>query len=668
MTTGGAFVAANFYIIISLQHFEFLPRTPVILMRLRIFFTLTLSVIFLSIGTPSPAESAIAAPVLKWAYGGCIPGPWCNTGWYASPAVADLDNDEAPEVIWGGYDLFALNGADGSVQWEGSSGSRIWPGVAVADLTGNGSLEVIVGRSSDTLTVYNSNGTVLWTRNPFGDGELRTLAVADLEQDGLLEIIVGRASGGSTKQVNVYEHDGSVRPGWPARRDGEDGYGWGMYNENLAVGDLDGDGNAEIIAPTDTHYITGLDRNGNQLLASDIYPDHNDNGIHTWAEAGVHVDHWVDLRGYANCGTEHRPNFASVAPAIADINGDDVPEIIVPGDVYNCGVGDGPGDLYYLPWIFNFDRTRWSGSGYDWEVIPTAAPGSGPLSEDYNVIENIAVNTVIADLDNDGFQEILFPSYDGRMHVFWLDKTQHGNWPYAVPGTGIRFASEPIVVDLDNDGYAEVIFTSWPEKRNNWVGKIHILDYLGNPLHSVNLPAPALGTDWNGALGAPTIANIDEDADYELVLGTTHSGAVAYDLPGSENARILWGTGRGSYFRTGTPPDQTPPLHLTVEPQTHAIEASESVDYTFSLSGTYTGTVTLSDNVPPELDKVWSAAMVTLPAEVTLTLTDTHAPGPLVPGEWYEIQITAQGGEHTENVMIHLLVGGTKNNLPTMGR
>lgn len=38
----------------------------------------------------------------------------------------------------------------------------------------------------------------------------------------------------------------------------------------------------------------------------------------------------------------------------------------------------------------------------------------------------------------------------------------------------------------------------------------------------------------------------------EGVLNTAHSGFVAYDLPGTANARILWGTGRGSYLRTGS--------------------------------------------------------------------------------------------------------------------
>lgn len=57
--------------------------------------------------------------------------------------------------------------------------------------------------------------------------------------------------------------------------------------------------------------------------------------------------------------------------------------------------------------------------------------------------------------------------------------------------------------------------------------------------------------DWNGGLAAPTLANLDGDADLEIVLLTSHSGFVAYDLPGTGSAKVLWGTGRGSYQREG---------------------------------------------------------------------------------------------------------------------
>src|SRR5437667_397898 len=194
-----------------------------------------------------------------------------RAGWYSSPAVADLDGDGKPDVIWGSYEVVALNGADGSLKWSAPSSNRVWSGIAVADLTGNGTLEVIVGRNADQLTVYDRFGGVVWTRNPFGGGdELRSLAVADLDKDGQLEIITGRAAGVASRQLTVLEPNGTVRPGWPARHDGEPGNSFGMWNQNVVVADMNGDGFKELFVPGG-HYINAFDRNGNQLPANAIY-------------------------------------------------------------------------------------------------------------------------------------------------------------------------------------------------------------------------------------------------------------------------------------------------------------------------------------------------------------------------------------------------------------
>ena len=64
----------------------------------------------------------------------------------------------------------------------------------------------------------------------------------------------------------------------------------------------------------------------------------------------------------------------------------------------------------------------------------------------------------------DGVKELLFASNDGKLHAYWMDKTEHGSWPFNVTKLAgdISFASEPVVADLDNDGRAEVIFGAWP--------------------------------------------------------------------------------------------------------------------------------------------------------------------------------------------------------------
>src|SRR5947209_5395582 len=75
-------------------------------------------------------------PVLRWQYGGCTSS--CQTGWYSSPAIVDLDGDGVSEVVAGTYDLVVLDGASGAVLHRNTSASRIWTDIAVADLNHDG--------------------------------------------------------------------------------------------------------------------------------------------------------------------------------------------------------------------------------------------------------------------------------------------------------------------------------------------------------------------------------------------------------------------------------------------------------------------------------------------------------------------------------------------------
>lgn len=505
------------------------------------------------------AAQGIAAPVLKWQRGGCYDS-WCEMGWYSSPAVADIDGDGKPEVIGSGYSLVVLDGATGTLEWRVKSGhdrsepnadnvGRTWPGVVVADIDGDGAPEIVTAHSNGYVSVYTADGYFEsgWPKHPITN-EFRGLSVYDLDGDGTMEVIVTGAVYGKVNTW-VYEHDGTLRSGWPQLAD-DGGYAYGVFNDNAAVGDLDGDGVGEIVIPSDVHYICAYEADGSHVSANAMYGGKN------WGQVGVWEDPDIELRGWGDCSTtraeRYRTNFAHGPATIADVDGDGTMEVVATGNVYDCDVGHPPGK-YNGVYVFNADRSRFVAGGYDWRYPPVDT--GAPLSEDYDVIENAQPNPVVADLDGDGHDEILYASYDGRMHAFWLDKTEHGNWPYSVydAGEGIyRFASEPTVADLDGDGHAEVIFASWPQKGSHKLGKLHVLDYQGNLLHEVALPAYVGSTDWNGALAAPTLDDIDGDGELEVVLNTAHSGFVAYDLPGTKGARVLWGTGRGNYQRTGS--------------------------------------------------------------------------------------------------------------------
>ena len=226
----------------------------------------------------------------------------------------------------------------------------------------------------------------------------------------------------------------------------------------------------------------------------------------------------------------------------------------------------------------------------------------------------------------------------------------------------------PAVADLDGDGKAEVIFTSWPENGGGRVGQLHILDALGNPLHALDLPAP-YGDDWNGGLGAPTVANIDADADMELVIGTTSSGVVAYDLPGTAGAQCRWCTGRGSNRRTGAAA-VSPAFTLSVSPGVRAVARGGSASYrvTVSPEGGFGAGVSFSLSAPSGVSAQLTPGSLTPPGQATLTVSDTSPAGPALPGAWRTITMSATGGGKTRTASAKLLVGGAQTFLPLARR
>lgn len=121
----------------------------------RTVLMISLWVLLYLMGGTGPAVASLSPPILKWKHGGCY-SSWCETGWYSSPAVADLDGDGSPEVIGSAYSIVVLDGVTGELKWRVKSGhdrseeqdsvdnvGRTWPGIAVADVDGDTDLEIV---------------------------------------------------------------------------------------------------------------------------------------------------------------------------------------------------------------------------------------------------------------------------------------------------------------------------------------------------------------------------------------------------------------------------------------------------------------------------------------------------------------------------------------------
>ena len=171
--------------------------------------------------------------------------------------------------------------------------------------------------------------------------------------------------------------------------------------------------------------------------------------------------------------------------------------MVVVGNVYNCGT-DPYATSTTMPFILKRDRTRWSGSGFDWTVMPAARPGQrAPLRGLQRHRERASPTRWSPTSTATGSRRSCTPPTTASSTPTGWTRPSTGAGPtWSRPGAGrrFRFASEPVVADLDNDGRAEVIFTSWPEKGG---GPASASSTSSTPSASsstaVDLPAPAVG-------------------------------------------------------------------------------------------------------------------------------------------------------------------------------
>ena len=489
-------------------------------------------------------QASVAAPAMIASLG----DRW-HEGWLGSPAVADLDGDGTREIIAARAGMLIAWHMDGEVVFRVEVDGRIWASPIVADLVpGNPGLEIAFAERAN-IHVVGSAGAAL-PGFPFAwRDELRSIAAGDIDGDGeheLVAVTTSPLSGGELRDIVIaVELDGSIHPGFPPNTTGASGCTEACY----VTGGYD-----QNLALGD---ITG--DNAAEIFATqdNAYLSlHRGDGAAFAASSifddrptflGVRFLHDYDeaQQGWADDEpTANQAHFTNSAPAIADLDGDGTRDLIVLGSVQNASQDDRLRGVGL--WALHSDGTRLAG----WET-PFHAPDYLAGLWDFEGVNIVgATNQVsVADLFPDrAGPELVFAGFDGRIHC--VDARADSIWEHTYTTSDRVLTGGVAIADLSQDGSPEIVFATYSPDEG--VSELVILGANGQLLHTVALPG-------RGAMSVPTIDDADGDGDLDIVVALKGGEdrepmVLVFEVPGSAEGCAPWPTGRRDYLRDGWVP------------------------------------------------------------------------------------------------------------------
>jgi hypothetical protein len=462
--------------------------------------------------------------------------------WLGSPAVADIDNNGDQEIIVPRANALVVWNADGSLFWKfNDTPGRIFASPVVADFRDDADLEIAFA-TSDQVFLLDANGNVLSGFPVTWEHEMRSLAAGDVDGDGKLDLVAALASSSPIDVMNAWHADGSQVEGFPPNSSGSSGcdlacYPAGCYDQNIAIGDLDGDLKMDIIVPHDNPYASFYKGSGEAFDANAMFQNCTKTpGVRYFHDLALAQQGWSD-----NENVDLQSEFTVSAPAIADVDGDGANEIVLLGHVQNAS---GTQVLKGVAlWIVRPDASRMPG----WETpfhAPDYLAGLGSF-QSTNIVG--ATNQVaIADISPiKSGPEFVFAGFDGKIHAVASDKSELWSFIYTTDTTVLT--GGVVVGDLSSDSIPEIVFNTYSTENDK--GALFILDAGGNELHRVPLPR-------RGAMPVPTLADIDNNGTVEIVVSLKDAednveSVLVYTIASSTVDNLIWSTGRGNLLRNG---------------------------------------------------------------------------------------------------------------------
>ena len=383
-------------------------------------------------------------------------------------------------------------------------GVNVQGGTIITDLDGNTFNEIYYG--SDSVVYGKWMGGLDVNGFPFDAGaEISTsISSGDLDGDGDKEVVFGTSNG----VVYALTKTGTVHMSYQQ----ED-----HIVDVPVLSDLDQDGDMEVI------FISSNDS------SSTLYALH---------------DTGDNVTGFPVIFSES----IAACPSIADLNNNMVLDIVIVTLNGNVYVVEATGmystfsplsidDSFSSPaTIVDLDGDQ------DLEIIIGDNNGNihilhydGSLMNSFETDSQINGGVSIADIDGNGSMELLFTGIDGLLHA-WdpISNVEASGWPIDIGSPGVY---EAITMDMDSDGDHEIMCVTG-------VNEIHLYHHDGTQYD--NFPYVSQHMIYS----TPAIGDIDNDGDYEIIVGTS-SDLRAIDIAQAAGDKYTWSTYRGNNHRDG---------------------------------------------------------------------------------------------------------------------
>ena len=384
-------------------------------------------------------------------------------GFLSTPAVGNIVGGPRMEIVAAGLDgrVYAWTPRGRRVRGfpvridlhrPGSDGRRdasIYASPALADLSGDRKLDIVVGAADQKIYAWNGRGRRLagWpvlARDSEGADVTKILsspAVGDVNGDGSPDVVEGTAEAygstpATTGRVYAYSARGKLLPGWPVKPEALAAEGIPLAGEGVpmspVLADVDGDGSDEVAVTAFTGRPELFRGDGTRMSRLG-----EGNHFQTLGRGGASpatAPNSIAIGANAAFGRTSRGGSLRLFGGLVDARlaqAQVSPASRVPFEHLLGGWDARSGD-----WLSAFPRPL-----EGWTIL------SGPS---------------VADVDGDGRAEVLAGSSGYRLHAFGESGREPAGWPKQ---TGGWLLAAPAVGDVDGDRRLEVVAVT----REGWL-------------------------------------------------------------------------------------------------------------------------------------------------------------------------------------------------------